>query len=209
MSGANDVGRRTIYTIGHSSHPVERFVALLAGVGVHAVVDVRSMPYSRRHPQFNLQDLGRTLRAHGIRYGAWDAALGARSDDAKCYVNGRVSYGRLAETALFRAALERVRSGSRSNTIALMCAEADPIECHRTILIGRELAERGENVAHILRDGRIEKHDDTIKRLIGRLGLKQQDIFGEPVALVRDAYAMQEERIAYAPGERWVREVEP
>ena len=200
--------RRTIYTIGHSRHPTDFFIELLVGAGVEAVVDVRSVPYSRRHPQFNSRTVAVALRAHGIRYGAWGSDLGARSDDTDCYVNGRVSYDRLAKTPAFSSAIDRVRNGSVDTTIALMCAEKDPLDCHRTILVGRELVRRGARVAHILADGRVESHDEVIIRLIELLGLRQRDLFDVPVRLITDAYAMQEERIAYSPNKHRAREVE-
>src|SRR5262245_46559359 len=97
-----------IFTIGHSTHPLERFVALLEGQGVQVLADVRSMPFSRFNPQFNRESLAKSLAASGIRYEFMGDALGARSKDPACYENGRVSYPRLAESAPFKRGIEHL-----------------------------------------------------------------------------------------------------
>ena len=78
-----------------------------------------------------------------------------------------------------------------------MCAEKDPAECHRTILVGRELDERGVDVVHILSDGQVEAHDVTMKALAVDLGLLEQDLFSTPTEVRARVYAMQERRIAH------------
>ena len=90
--------------------------------------------------------------------------LGARSKDPACYKDGRVQYARLARTAQFQRGLDRVIQEASKYRVALMCAEKDPIDCHRTILVGRELLRRGTDVAHILADGRLEPHEETMDR---------------------------------------------
>src|SRR5271169_2675230 len=125
---------QTIFTIGHSTHTQEYFISLLSRHGITALCDVRSKPYSRVNPQFNREELQRVLREHGITYVFLGTELGARSDDPTCYENGKVQYDRLAHTELFRQGLDRVQEGVRKYRIALMCAEKEPLECHRTIL---------------------------------------------------------------------------
>lgn len=186
-----------IYTVGHSTHPFEKFLGLLQKQGVTAIVDVRSVPYSRFNPQFNREELYSALKAHGIRYVFLGKELGARSDDVSCYVEGRVQYNLLSKTALFQSGLTRVIDGAESHKIALMCAESDPINCHRTILVARELVSRGANVTHILQDGSTELHRDAISRLISKMGLGESDMFRSEALTVDHAYEMQGERIAY------------
>ena len=124
----------TVFTIGHSTHPQERFIGLLLKHGITAVCDVRSKPYSRMNPQFNREDLEEALLAQGIAYRFLGKELGARSDDPDCYVGGKVQYDRLAGTELFKQGLKRVIRGLKEDfRIALMCAEKEPLECHRTI----------------------------------------------------------------------------
>ena len=187
----------TIFTIGHSTHEFDSFVALLKQHGVEAVADVRSTPYSRWQPQFNREDLQSALKAKKIAYVFLGKELGARSGDPACYESGRVKYRRLAPTALFQAGLQRVRDGSERMKLALMCAEKDPLECHRTILVARELVRSGGKVAHILANGDVETHEITMKRLFADLGLPEHDLFRSDAELLDNAYSEQEKRIAY------------
>jgi uncharacterized protein (DUF488 family) len=145
-----------VFTIGHSTHPIETFLELLRAHAVTAVADVRSAPFSRFNPQFNEDALAHSLKTADIAYVFLGRELGARSDDPACYEQGRVHYGRLAKTALFQAGLGRVLHGSEKQRIALLCAEKEPLDCHRTILVARALTERGVAVEHILADGRLE-----------------------------------------------------
>jgi len=186
-----------VYTIGHSNYPPEHFLELLARHAIDAVVDVRSQPYSRMNPQFNRENLKRMLAAGGIAYVFLGRELGARSEDPACYSGGKVQYDRLARTGLFRQGLERVLEGLKTHRLALMCAEKDPLECHRTILVARELQSRGVAVRHILEDGAIEDHEHALARLREKLRLPEADLFRSPEEVVEDAYRMQGERIAY------------
>ena len=187
-----------IFTVGHSTHAAEAFVALLRTHGVTAVADVRSAPYSRFNPQFNRETLARALEAQGIRYVFLGRELGARPDDPACYEDGRVRYARLARTALFRGGLDRVVDGARRHRLALTCAERDPLDCHRTILVARELARRGLDVAHILADGRLETHAATLDRLLARQGLTQPQLFASPEERIEQAYDARAANLAYA-----------
>lgn len=186
-----------IFTIGHSTHTVERFVDLLRQHGVTAVADVRSSPYSRFNPQFNRETLERALKEQGIAYVFLGKELGARSDDPSCYEKGRVQYDRLARTDLFREGLERVLKGAKSYRVALMCAEKEPLECHRTFLVSRALVSQGVPVSHILANGLVETHSVLMNRLIGVVGLSKTDLFRSNDELIEAACALQEERIAY------------
>lgn len=186
-----------LYTIGHSTHPIERFTGLLGRHGVSAIADVRSMPYSRRNPQFNRESLQRSLGAAGIAYVFLGRELGARTDDMSCYENGQVKYDRLARLPAFERGLERVADGMLRYTVALMCAERDPLQCHRTILVARHVTRRGIEIRHILADGGIEPHEAAVDRLIGLLRLPAPDMFGSREAQVEDAFRLQGERMAY------------
>jgi len=188
---------RSVLTIGHSNHPVKAFVALLRQHGVTALADVRSAPYSRFAPQFNREALERSLKAHSIKYVFLGRELGARPDDRSCYENGRVQYARLARTDLFHSGLERVVRGANHYRIALMCAEKEPLECHRALLVARALDEVGVSVEHILPDGRLESHGDAMLRLLEVVGLPREDLFRSRRELITLALAQQEERVAY------------
>src|SRR6266850_168879 len=110
----------TIYTIGHSTHEAGRLVELLRQHGITAIADVRSRPYSRVNPQFNRESLARTLKDAGISYVFLGKELGARPDDRSSYIDGRVSYERLAASALFRDGIDRVMDGADKFHVALM-----------------------------------------------------------------------------------------
>lgn len=188
-----------VFTIGHSTHPIEHFVGLLQRHGIEWLADVRSTPFSRFNPQFNRASLSHSLASAGIRYEFLGEELGARSADPGCYENGRVSYSRLAATPLFRQGLERVRAAARTQRVALMCAEREPLDCHRTILITRELEREGEHVTHILADASLEENQHAMGRLIRQLRLPTDDLFGESPELVDAAYDAQAAKVAYAP----------
>lgn len=193
--------QESIFTIGHSTHAIKAFIDLLKQHDITAICDVRSKPYSRLKPQFNREDLKRILNESGIAYVFLGNELGARSDDPSCYENGKVQYGRLAQTKLFSQGIERVKEGMKKYRVALMCAEKDPLECHRTILVARHLEDLGIMVQHINRNGRLESQSEAMKRLIYRLGLHEGDMFQPCDDLLAAAYKMQEDRIAYNPGE--------
>ena len=186
-----------IYTIGHSNHSVERFVGLLRQHHITAVADVRSQPYSRFNPQFNRETLKRSLAEGGIRYAFLGEELGARSKDRSCYEGSRVSYARLAATDLFREGLQRLKTGMGEHTIAIMCAEKDPLECHRTILVSRQLTVQGIEVAHILESGSLEPHAHALVRLRRQLRIPEHDMFRSDEQLSGEAYELQGQRIAY------------
>jgi uncharacterized protein (DUF488 family) len=187
-----------IHTVGHSNHPAERLLALLQAYGVDLVADVRSMPYSRFNPQYNRARLEQTLAAAGIGYLFMGQEFGARSPDPACYDReGRVSYRKLAATTAFHAGIERLQALSREHCIALMCAERDPLDCHRTILVARALESCGVAIRHILADGSCEEHAECLQRLAAQLHLEDADLFSNAAQLREQAYNLQAARIAY------------
>ena len=187
-----------VFTIGHSNHTFEKFSELLRLREIAVVADVRSAPYSRSHPDFNREFLKTKLAEAGIEYVFLGRELGARPEGAQFYRQGRVQYRVLAQSPLFRAGLDRVLKGAQTQRLALLCAEKEPLECHRTLLVARELVAMGASVVHIHADGALETYSDAMKRLIKILGLPEQDLFRGKDEMIADACAMQEERIAYA-----------
>ncbi|MFP4031073.1 MAG: DUF488 family protein [Desulfococcaceae bacterium] len=185
-----------LYTIGHSTHPIGDFIALLRKHGVEVVCDVRSSPYSRYNPQYNRENLVPELKSAGMKYVFLGKELGPRSDQPSCYVNGKVSYRRLAETTAFAAGLKRLREGMRRYHVALLCAEKDPMTCHRTILICRQIRNESD-IRHILDDGEIERQPDLETRLLRAHNLHQGDLFSSPEERMERAYDAQAKKIAY------------
>lgn len=156
----------SVFTIGHSNHPIEKFIELLRLHRVDALADARSVPASRFNPQFNRKILAESLKKADIAYVFLGRELGARSEDPSTYENGQVQYRKLATTPLFLAGIERVEQGARKHRIALMCAEKDPLDCHRTLLVSRALERDDVAVTHILADGALETQHAAMKRLL-------------------------------------------
>jgi len=185
-----------LFTIGHSTQSWEQFLDRLARHHIKAVGDVRSSPYSVRLPQFNREILERTLKLSGIQYVFLGNELGARRSERECYVDGIARYDRIARTPAFQSGLDRVRKGVGRFRLALMCAEKDPLECHRTILVCREV--RNEfDIRHILDDGTIENHSDAEARLLAEERVPAEDFFISREELIARAYDRRGGKIAY------------
>lgn len=186
-----------LFTIGHSNHPIEAFIELLHRHGVTAVGDVRSHPYSRYVPQYTREPLKVALARAGIAYVFLGKELGARSENPACYKQGKVQYDYLAKQPQFADGVRRVIEGMQRHTIALMCAEKDPLECHRSLLVARKLHEAGLEITHIHADGSLENHRALENRLLGVCKLPEGDMFKQRDEFVSEAYAIQGERVAY------------
>lgn len=155
-----------LFTIGHSNISVERFIAMLRGAQVDAVVDVRSAPTSRWFPWFSAKPLAETLAGAGIAYAMMGETLGGRPRSHSLYPDGAVDYEAMAVQPEFVASLDQLIGKAAQSRVCLMCAERDPLDCHRCLLVARRLAERGLAVGHILHDGAIEPHVATEARLL-------------------------------------------
>lgn len=188
-----------IFTIGHSNHPTEKFLDLLRLNGITAVADVRSSPRTRVNPDFSQPHIEKVLSEAEIDYVFLGDELGARSADESCYERGKVKYDRLAKQMMFQDGLDRIETGAEKYRIALLCAEKEPLDCHRCILVSRHLVGRNLEVSHILADGSTETHQEAIVRLRHSLDLMiQRDMFKTDDELTNIAYSLQEEKIAYA-----------
>jgi len=190
--------KKMLYTIGHSTHSSENFILLLKKYIITAVVDVRSTPYSRFSIQFNKENIQKYLNSYGIKYVFLGKELGARSHDLSCYVGNKIKYQYLAKTNLFQKGLQRIKEGFKKYNIALMCAEKEPLNCHRTILISRHLFDDGFNIKHILADGNLESYIDSINRLMDITGIPKDDMFATKEELYCKTLDKQSENIAYS-----------
>jgi uncharacterized protein (DUF488 family) len=174
---------RPIKTIGHSNHPIERFVMLLKAGGVERLVDVRSMPWSRRWPQFGRERLAKSLTDAGIAY-AWEGeALGGKPKAGG-------GYDDLAARPEFQDAIGRLIADSGDTALCLMCAEKEPLDCHRTVLVSRRLAKRGVAIEHLLADGTVRPHADVEEALLGKMG--GGDLFEDRDERLDRAYGARE-----------------
>jgi uncharacterized protein (DUF488 family) len=150
-----------VFTVGHSNHSAERFMRLLRGCKIELLVDIRSRPYSRHAPQFNASGIETTLSGEGIRYLFLGGELGGRPEDGKFYdTEGRVDYTLVEGSRLFLNGIKRLEQEIKTRTVALLCSEEDPTRCHRRLLVGRALEERGITLLHIRGEGSVETEDE-------------------------------------------------
>ncbi|NUR19243.1 MAG: DUF488 domain-containing protein [Gemmatimonadaceae bacterium] len=194
MNNPHEAG---LYTIGHSLHSSEHFLALAREHAIDMILDVRSSPYSSRAPQFARSSMAAWLADAGIDYLFAGKTLGGRPVDLTLYDEQRASYIRMAQWQPFIASLRKAVRMARGRRVAFACAEGDPLECHRFLLIGRYLHSHGLEVRHILPSSAIEVHSAGERRLVQILGLGQSELFHHSNDAVAAAYLLQESRVAY------------
>ena len=193
------VTEHPIFTIGHSDHSLEDFLALLSDNAVNMVVDTRSAPRSRWVPHFNPDNLEPALERTGIEYAYMGRELGGRPNDRSAYdADGRVSYERAAMADDFTDAIASLIRQADERRMVLLCMERDPLECHRALLVARALAEQGVEIQHILPDGSVESHEALMDRLLESLKMAPQpDLFRTHEDVIADAIRQQANRVAY------------
>lgn len=169
-----------VFTIGHSAHTLDRFLSLVKAQNVDVVVDTRSAPYSRFAPQFDRENLQRELLQSGVKYLFLGAELGGRPGNPDYYdERGHVLYSRITRDKNFVAGIGRLERGMAAYRVALLCGEEDPAHCHRRLLVGRVLAERGHEMLHIRGDGRVETDPDVAAASGKKLVNEQPALFAE------------------------------
>ncbi len=145
---------QTVWTVGHSNHDVEALLALLRRHQIEHLMDVRSHPYSHYAPHFNRDELQVSIEACGFRYTYLGSALGGRPRrDDQLDADGRALYDRMATEPAFGDAIDGILRGASEHRIALLCSCGQPHECHRRLLVGKVLCDRGAELRHILPDG--------------------------------------------------------
>lgn len=184
-----------LMTIGHSNLAADRFIALLKNAGVTAVADVRSVPFSRWCPWFSSKALATRLAAEDVAYVALGDELGGRPRDPQLYRDGVADYEAMAERPEFRAGLDRMIDEARRHRVCLLCSEREPLDCHRCLLVGRALAERGLTPGHIRADGSLEPHAVSEQRLLALAG-GEADLFRDPASRLADAYRRRARAVA-------------
>jgi len=146
-----------VFTIGHSNHSAKKLVGLLKGCGIEVLVDTRSHPYSRHAPHFNRSAIEKFLSGDGIGYLFLGRKLGGRPEGEEFYDGkGRVDYALVGRSRPFLDGISKLEKEIRARTVVLLCSEENPARCHRRLLVGRALEERGITLCHIRGDGSVE-----------------------------------------------------
>jgi uncharacterized protein (DUF488 family) len=169
-----------IYTVGHSSHAPEHFTSLLVQHGIEVLVDTRSAPYSRFSPQFDREALQDLIAQVKVKYLYLGEAVGGRPRDEGHYdKHGRALYGRMGKDKEFLEAISRIERGADRFRIALLCSEEDPAHCHRRLLVGRVLVERGAELLHIRGKGELQDEPAIVNTSGKLLSEIQPALFAE------------------------------
>lgn len=189
--------RGRVLTIGHSILGSDAFLTMLENAKVTAIADVRSSPYSRRLPHFNQDELRPALMRSGIKYVFLGKELGGRPRAAHLYCNGVADYEKMVLEPGFLTGIDRVIAGSQDHKIALMCSERNPLDCHRCLLVGRSLSERGISVGHILSNGHIAEQQDIEEQLLALYNNATDDMFSTHEETVSRAYRLRANAVAY------------
>lgn len=181
-----------IYTIGYAGTSIERFVEILRNKKVDILIDVRSIPRSQYFYQFNDNLLSKTLSNSGIKYENWKCEFGARQDCLEFYTDGILDYEKFAKSRQFQDGVSKIKELVNHNiNVCLMCAEIDPINCHRAILCGKELYANGLGITHIIakrnRETLFESQEDLEKRLLTYTKVNN----------LAEAYQKQNKKIGY------------
>lgn len=193
---------KTLFTVGHSNWDFPPFAALLRQSGVDLLVDVRSKPFSARFPQFSQPGFEALLAAERIAYLHLGEELGGRPDDPDAYrSDGRVDYKARRKSYAFSAGIERLLAELEKRSLALMCAEEDPLECHRFLMICPELVSLEIYPLHIRKGSPPETQEAAENRLLRQNGfgsVAQNTLFPElRTEALEKAYVMQAEKFAF------------
>jgi uncharacterized protein (DUF488 family) len=199
------VDKQIIYTVGHSTHQLDYFLELLQEYSVNCIVDVRSVAASGYNPQYNKEPLSNFLKNNRITYLHFAEEFGARHNDPDLLdEDGKVDFEKVRKSWNFKKGIERLWQGiNKKFTIALMCSESDPLDCHRFSMVSIALEKDGFEVKHILKDKTLKSNTDLEIQLLKKYDKKipKTDIF-ENVTLneqLKVAYRLRNKEIAYSP----------
>jgi uncharacterized protein (DUF488 family) len=198
--------RPIIYTVGHSTHPIDIFLDLLNTYSVNCLIDVRSVAASSYNPQYNLEPLSNFLKANNIIYMHFAEEFGARHTDPDLLdEEGKVNFELVRKSWLFKNGVERLwLSVDKGNTIALMCSESEPFDCHRFSMISIALEKDGFEIRHILKDKTIKTNAQLENQLLKKYEKKipKPDMFQPDITIddqLKVAYRLRNKEIAFSP----------
>lgn len=187
----------TLYTIGYCRYSPESFLDTMRKHDIGAVVDVRANPYSRTFPFYNRENINNYLRTNSIYYLSFAEEFGGRPKDPDLYINGKPDPEKFAASENFKHGVKRLAEGLDKFNVCLMCAQKDPIICHRAILIGHQfrLLYPDARIIHITPE-KLETQAELDRRVLARFHKGQAQLLGSVGPEARkqellDAYAMQ------------------
>lgn len=195
---------KKIYTIGYTAFKIDDFISILKKYNITCVIDVRSLAYSQHYPDYNKEVLNKVLKSNGIVYRNYSAEFGARQTE-KCYLSpkGYLDFNKYVKSERFESGYKKILTGiDMGYTFVLMCAEIDPIDRHRSIMLGREFYKRGFDVKNILKSGEILLQNELEERLLNKYfsTRDQYSIFNDNKGdgqLIEEAYDLLNEEIGY------------
>ncbi|MGB9434547.1 MAG: DUF488 domain-containing protein [Candidatus Acidiferrum sp.] len=201
MSPSNKSSHR-LFTIGHSNLEMSEFLGVLIRHEIHIVCDVRSRPGSFRFPQFNREPLMAQLATAKIIYQFFGDQFGGRPLDSRYYrSDGLVDYAARRKAPDFGEAMDRLLGAIQSQNVVLMCAEEDPLHCHRFLLICPAVVQRGIVPLHLKRGAAVETQRDAEDRLLqlhGFADVTSNSLFSQGrAAALEDALRLQSERYGF------------
>jgi uncharacterized protein (DUF488 family) len=195
----------TVYTIGYSGFSIDDFVATLKSNHISLVIDVRSQPYSQWYSDYNEDVLGALLKHEGIYYRSYASEFGARQEDSSYYSpEGYLDFEKFAKSPQFLQGYEKlVKSMKQDYRFALMCAEKDPFNCHRAILVARAFHDAGYKVIHLMPNDLKITQEEIEQRLLEEYfpDRDQINLFAEPLdddEYVIQAYRKRNSEIGYS-----------
>ncbi len=195
-----------IYTIGHSTHPMDYFLTLLQAFAVNCLVDVRSVAASAHNPQYNKEPLSTVLKNNGITYLHLPREFGARHRDSDLLdENGKLDFEKVRRSWHFKHGIDRIWRGVENRyIISLMCSESNPLDCHRFSMIAVALEERGLHVQHIMKDKTLKSSLDLEKLLLEKFDAKvpKPDMFQPNITRedqLKAAYRLINIEIGFSP----------
>jgi uncharacterized protein (DUF488 family) len=207
-----------LFTIGHSTDSIDKFLSNLAEFNIETIVDIRSVPYSKYVDHFNKESLAAFLKKNSFFYIYMGHSLGARYSDPKLlFKDGMVNFSKVKATSNFLNGISRIEAGlAKGYRIAVMCSEKNPLECHRFSLVAAVLHQRGHQISHIINKSlfshksledkllsyyREHKKIVTDLKRISGFRLVQPQLFDDSEIDVNDLYLMLNRLIGYNASE--------
>lgn len=192
----------TIYTIGYTGFNLAEFIRVLKERDINILIDVRSNPSSKYYTDFNKEELTKSLEVEGIRYDNFKEEFGARQNNLKFYIEGYLDFQLFCNSNRFKDGIKKLKNATKRNyNIALMCAEKDPINCHRCIMIGNGIRNYFD-VQHILPDKSLQSQNDIDKKLLHKYfpNRNQLSLLDENISdneYIEKAYKIRNKDIGY------------